>query len=186
MTAQPQSHLGCIAYTAYSILAGTPLVALYDPSGEELAAAVRQHQPKGVMAFAHAYAELAVLDTPSGTVDSVDYWVDMGDAIHEAHIGAILAKRSSDQRGPPPSTTASAPPSSAGVWWCSPGHCRRSARTGGSASPIPSPRSRCCGRTAAGRRLARWGSSGPGARPSPPGTGTTPTPPIAPSWAATG
>jgi acyl-coenzyme A synthetase/AMP-(fatty) acid ligase len=100
MTAQPQSHLGCIAYTAYSILAGTPLVALYDPSGEELAAAVRQHQPKGVMAFAHAYAELAVLETPSGTVDSVDYWVNMGDAIHEAHIGAILAKRSPDREPP--------------------------------------------------------------------------------------
>jgi acyl-coenzyme A synthetase/AMP-(fatty) acid ligase len=98
MTAQPQSHLGCIVYTAYSILAGTPLVALYDPTGEELAAAVRQHQPKGVMAFAHAYAELAALETPDGTVDSVDYWVNMGDAIHEAHIGAILAKRSPDQK----------------------------------------------------------------------------------------
>lgn len=96
MTAQPQSHLGCIVYTAYSILAGTPLVALYDPSGEELAAAVHRHQPKGVMAFAHAYAELASLETLSGTVDSVDYWVNMGDAIHEAHIGAILAKRSPD------------------------------------------------------------------------------------------
>ena len=100
MTAQPQSHLGCIVYTAYAILAGTPLVSLYDPSGEELAAALRQHQPKSVMAFAHAYAELAALDTPEGTVDSVDYWVTMGDAIHEAHIRAILAKRSPNW--PPP------------------------------------------------------------------------------------
>lgn len=100
MTAQPQSHLGCIVYTAYSILAGTPLVALYDPTGEELAAAVREHQPKGVMAFAHAYSELAALETPCGTVDSVDYWVNMGDAIHEAHIGAILAKRSPNQEPP--------------------------------------------------------------------------------------
>lgn len=97
MTAQPQSHLGCIVYTAYSILAGTPLVALYDPSGEELAVALRRHQPKAVMSFAHAYAELAALDTAAGTVDSVDYWVTMGDAIHEAHIRAILAKRSPDQ-----------------------------------------------------------------------------------------
>jgi acyl-coenzyme A synthetase/AMP-(fatty) acid ligase len=97
MTAQPQSHLGCIVYTAYSILAGTPLVSLYDPSGEELAAALREHRPMGVMAFAHAYAELAALDTPDGTVDSVDYWVTMGDAIHEAHIRAILAKRSPDR-----------------------------------------------------------------------------------------
>lgn len=100
MTAQPQSHLGCIVYTAYSILAGTPLVALYDPTGAELAAAVQQHQPKGVMAFAHAYSELASHETPSGTLDSVDYWVNMGDAIHEAHIGAILAKRSPDQEPP--------------------------------------------------------------------------------------
>jgi acyl-coenzyme A synthetase/AMP-(fatty) acid ligase len=100
MTAQPQSHLGCIVYTAYSILAGTPLVALYDPTGEQLAEAVREHQPKGVMAFAHAYAELAAIETPDGTVDSVDYWVNMGDAIHEAHIGAILAKRSPDQEPP--------------------------------------------------------------------------------------
>ncbi len=100
MTAQPQSHLGCIVYTAYSILAGTPLVALYDPTGAELADAVRRHQPKGVMAFAHAYSELAALETPSGTVDSVDYWVNMGDAIHEAHIGAILSKRSPDQEPP--------------------------------------------------------------------------------------
>ncbi len=52
------------------------------------------------MAFAHAYAELAALETPSGTVDSVDYWVTMGDAIHEAHIRAILAKRSPDQEPP--------------------------------------------------------------------------------------
>ncbi|WP_179475291.1 class I adenylate-forming enzyme family protein [Mycolicibacterium vinylchloridicum] len=97
MTAQPQSHLGCIVYTAYSILAGTPLVSLYDPTGAELAAAVHLHRPKGVMAFAHAYSELAALETVPGTVDSVDYWVNMGDAIHGAHIDAILAKRSADQ-----------------------------------------------------------------------------------------
>jgi len=40
---------------------------------------------------------LAALDTADGTVDSVDYWVTMGDAIHEAHIRAILAKRGPDQ-----------------------------------------------------------------------------------------
>ena len=186
MTAQPQSHLGCIVYTAYSILAGTPLVALYDPSGEELAAALRQHQPKGVMAFAHAYAELAALDTPSGTVDSVDYWVTMGDAIHEAHIRAILAKRSPNQ---PPAhllrplrhdrtrlgSGGAAPDAVVGAHGPA-GRQGRSRRRGRGAA----------GRTAAGRRWARWVSSGPGARPSPPGTGTTPTPPIARSWAATG
>jgi acyl-coenzyme A synthetase/AMP-(fatty) acid ligase len=93
MTAQPQSHLGCIVYTTYAVLAGTPLVALYDPSGDDLAAALRIHRPKTVMAFAHAYAELAALDVPAGAIDSVDRWITMGDAIHEAHIKSILSKR---------------------------------------------------------------------------------------------
>jgi acyl-coenzyme A synthetase/AMP-(fatty) acid ligase len=93
MTAQPQSHLGCIVYTIYAILAGTPLVALFDPSGEELAAALAEHKPRTVMAFSHAYAELAALDVTDGTVDSVDRWITMGDAIHEAHLRAILAMR---------------------------------------------------------------------------------------------
>jgi 3-aminoavenalumate diazotase len=93
MTAQPQSHLGCVVYTSYAILAGTPLIGLYDPSGEQLAAAVREHRPKTVMAFAHAYGELAALEPPPGTVDSVHRWINMGDAIHEAHVRTILGMR---------------------------------------------------------------------------------------------
>jgi acyl-coenzyme A synthetase/AMP-(fatty) acid ligase len=94
MTAQPQSHLGCIVYTTYAVLAGTPLIGLYDPSGAQLAAALREHRPKTVMAFAHAYGELAALDLPPGSIDSVQRWINMGDAIHEAQVKAILAKRS--------------------------------------------------------------------------------------------
>jgi len=94
MTALPQSHLGCIAYSSYAILCGTPLVPLYDPSGCELQAAVREHRPTSVMAFAHAYGELAALEVAEGELDSVNVWVTMGDAIHEAHIKTILGKRS--------------------------------------------------------------------------------------------
>ncbi len=96
MTAQPQSHLGCIVYTSYAILAGTPLVGLYDPTGEQLAAAVAEHRPKTVMAFAHAYGELAALGLPRGVVDSVGRWINMGDAIHDAHVKTVLALRSED------------------------------------------------------------------------------------------
>ena len=96
MTALPSSHLGCIHYTSYAILCGTPLVALYDGSGAELHAAVAKYRPTGVMAFSHAYGELAALDLPPGDLDSVDVWVTMGDAIHEAHIRAILAQRSAE------------------------------------------------------------------------------------------
>jgi acyl-coenzyme A synthetase/AMP-(fatty) acid ligase len=101
MTAQPQSHLGCVVYTSYAILAGTPLVGLYDPTGEQLAAAVREHQPKTVMAFAHAYGELAALDLPAGAIDSVQRWINMGDAIHEAQVRTVLGMRSDNL---PPAT----------------------------------------------------------------------------------
>ncbi len=93
MTALPQSHLGCIAYSSYAVLCGTPLVALYDTSGAVLAGAVAEYRPTSVMAFSHAYGELAALDVPAGSLDSVGTWVSMGDAIHEAHIQTILARR---------------------------------------------------------------------------------------------
>jgi acyl-coenzyme A synthetase/AMP-(fatty) acid ligase len=96
MTAQPQSHLGAVVYTTYAILAGTPLAPLYDPTGAELAAAAAEHRPRTVMAFGHAYAELAALDLPAGALDSVDGWISMGDAVHDRHIKQILAQRSAD------------------------------------------------------------------------------------------
>lgn len=97
MTSLPQSHLGCIAYSLYAVLAGTPLVSLYDASGPELAAAVQEHRPTSVMSFSHAYGELAALDLPAGALDSVNVWVSMGDASHEAHIRSVLGRRSPGQ-----------------------------------------------------------------------------------------
>jgi acyl-coenzyme A synthetase/AMP-(fatty) acid ligase len=97
MTALPSSHLGCIHYTSYAILCGTPLVAFHDGSGAELHAAVKEYEPTSVMAFSHAYGELAALALPAGDLDSVDVWVTMGDAIHETHIRTILAQRSADR-----------------------------------------------------------------------------------------
>ncbi|MCF3961006.1 class I adenylate-forming enzyme family protein [Streptomyces fuscigenes] len=94
MTALPQSHLGCIAYTVYAVLGGTPFVALSDRSGEELAAAVGRHRPTAVMSFAHGYAELAAADLAVGSVDSVAVWTSIGDAVHRAHIEKILSLRS--------------------------------------------------------------------------------------------
>ncbi len=94
MTALPQSHLGCVAYTVYAVLAGTPIVALRDRSGAELAADVQKHKPTSVMSFAHGYAELAALDLPAGALDSVNVWTSIGDAVHQAHITSVLARRS--------------------------------------------------------------------------------------------
>lgn len=94
MTALPQSHLGCVAYTVYAVLGGTPVVALSDGSGAELAAAVRKYRPTAVMSFAHGYAELANHDLEAGALDSVNVWISIGDAVHQAHITKVLSMRS--------------------------------------------------------------------------------------------
>ncbi|WP_432133488.1 MULTISPECIES: class I adenylate-forming enzyme family protein [unclassified Streptomyces] len=94
MTALPQSHLGCIAYTVYAVLGGTPIVALSDRSGPGLAGAVAKYRPTSVMSFAHAYAELANIEPEPGTLDSVQAWVSIGDAVHQAHITKVLSMRS--------------------------------------------------------------------------------------------
>jgi acyl-coenzyme A synthetase/AMP-(fatty) acid ligase len=93
MTGLPQSHLGCIAYTTYAVLAGAPTIAAFDRDGAELASTVAQYRPTAVMSFPHAYSELAAVEVPPGTLDSVNVWVSIGDAVHEAHIKNILARR---------------------------------------------------------------------------------------------
>jgi len=96
LTSLPQSHLGAIAFSSYALLCGMPLIPLYDPTGEELLAAVQEHRPTSVMSFSHAYADLTALDIPDGAVDSVDLWISVGDAVHEPHIRALLGRRSPD------------------------------------------------------------------------------------------
>ncbi|MER5640347.1 class I adenylate-forming enzyme family protein [Kitasatospora sp. NPDC002227] len=94
MTALPQSHLGCVAYTVYAVLGGTPVVALRDGSGEDLHAAVVKHKPTSVMSFAHGYTEMAAMELAEGDLDSVNVWISIGDALHQAHITKVLEQRS--------------------------------------------------------------------------------------------
>ncbi|MEU7907458.1 class I adenylate-forming enzyme family protein [Actinoplanes sp. NPDC049118] len=94
LAALPQSHLGAIHYLTYAIFGGTPIVPLFDPSGEEMVAAIKEHQPTSVMAFGHACADLAALDLEPGVLDTVNVWVTTADAVHEAHMRKLLAHRS--------------------------------------------------------------------------------------------
>ncbi|GIE87968.1 class I adenylate-forming enzyme family protein [Actinoplanes regularis] len=93
MAAQPQSHTGCIGYGMYAVLAGTPMVPLFDPTGPELTAAIAEFQPTLVLAFAHVYADLVAEHLAPGSVDSVEGWISMADAVHDAHMRHILSLR---------------------------------------------------------------------------------------------
>ncbi|HKS48444.1 MAG TPA: class I adenylate-forming enzyme family protein [Amycolatopsis sp.] len=94
MTAMPQSHQGCIAFTSYAVLGGQPFIPWRDVPGEQLAAAIAEHRPTMVMAFGHVYPEMAALKTPPGALDSVNFWVSIADAVHERHMKNILSRRS--------------------------------------------------------------------------------------------
>jgi 3-aminoavenalumate diazotase len=94
MAAQPQSHVGAIVYALYAVVAATPIVPLYDPTGPELVAAIARYRPTMVLAFAHAYSDLAALQVPEGALDSVEGWISLADAVHEAHMKEILGRRS--------------------------------------------------------------------------------------------
>jgi acyl-coenzyme A synthetase/AMP-(fatty) acid ligase len=94
LNALPQSHQGCISFNAYAVLGGQPMVVWRDVRGAELATAVAEHEPTMVMAFGHAYPELAAVETPKGALDSVNIWVSMADAVHERHLKNVLARRS--------------------------------------------------------------------------------------------
>ncbi len=94
MTALPQSHQGCIAFTSYAVLGGQPFLPWRDVDGETLAAAIAEHRPTMVMAFGHAYPEMAALPPSQGELDSVSFWVSIGDAVHERHIKNVLGRRS--------------------------------------------------------------------------------------------
>jgi acyl-coenzyme A synthetase/AMP-(fatty) acid ligase len=98
MTALPQSHQGCIAFTSYAVLGGQPLLPWRDVTGGELATAIAEHQPTMVMAFGHTYPEMAALPSSGGDLDSVNFWVSIGDAVHERHIKNVLARRSANRR----------------------------------------------------------------------------------------
>jgi acyl-coenzyme A synthetase/AMP-(fatty) acid ligase len=97
MTALPQSHQGCIAFTSYVVLGGQPFLPWRDVDGGELATAIGEHQPTMVMAFGHAYAEMAALPPSQGALDSVNFWVSIGDAVHERHIKNVLGRRSPER-----------------------------------------------------------------------------------------
>ncbi|HEY0165680.1 MAG TPA: class I adenylate-forming enzyme family protein [Jatrophihabitans sp.] len=97
MTALPQSHQGCISFTAYAVLAGQPFLPWGDVNGQKLATAIAEHQPTMVMAFGHAYAEMAALPPSQDALDSVNIWVSIGDAVHERHIKNVLRRRSPER-----------------------------------------------------------------------------------------
>ncbi|MFE2377098.1 class I adenylate-forming enzyme family protein [Streptomyces sp. NPDC059398] len=90
LSAAPHSHAGATAFTFYALLAGLPLIAVDDPSGPGVARAVRTHRPTTVLAFNQTHSALATMELDPADFASVAYWINMGDAAHDAHIRRLI------------------------------------------------------------------------------------------------
>ncbi|GGP84059.1 putative fatty-acid-CoA ligase FadD [Streptomyces melanogenes] len=101
LSALPQSHASAVGYTCMALLAGVPLTVLSGRGGAHLARAIDTHLPTTVVAFAGSYAELATLPEDPGPLTSVQTWISIGDASHQAHIKRLTARGSHLRGGRP-------------------------------------------------------------------------------------
>ncbi|HEX5565518.1 MAG TPA: class I adenylate-forming enzyme family protein [Streptomyces sp.] len=103
LAAAPQTHSSAIAFTFYALLAGVPTVAYSDPSGPGLARGCATHRPTVVLAFNEALGRLATMDKDPADFTSVQVWLNLGDAGHDAHMRRLmeLGSRTVDGRTVP-------------------------------------------------------------------------------------
>lgn len=90
LSAVPQSHQAGASFAAGALLFGARLIALADRSGAHVAAAIAEHRPHTVVAFAQTYAELAALEPGDEVLASVERWFNTGDSAHGRHIAPLV------------------------------------------------------------------------------------------------
>lgn len=90
LSAVPQSHQAGASFAAGALLTGARLIALADRSGAHVAAAITEHRPHTVVAFAQTYAELAALGPDDDVLSSVRRWFNTGDSAHGRHIAPLV------------------------------------------------------------------------------------------------
>ena len=99
LAAAPHSHSSAIAFTLYSLLAGVPTVAWSDPGGPGLARGCSTYRPTAVLAFNEALGRLATMETDPADFTSVQVWLNLGDAGHDAHMRRLMRLGSQPAEG---------------------------------------------------------------------------------------
>ncbi|MEV6960751.1 AMP-binding protein [Streptomyces sp. NPDC051207] len=90
LAAAPQTHSSAIAFTFYALLAGLPTVAYSDPGGPGLVRACATYRPTAVLAFNEALGRLATMEKDPADFTSVQVWLNLGDAGHDAHMRELM------------------------------------------------------------------------------------------------
>lgn len=90
LSALPQSHGSAIGYALMAMLAGVPLTLLAHTDADALVASIDQNRATIVVAFAGTLASLALGELPEAGLRTVERWVSVGDASHDAHVSRLV------------------------------------------------------------------------------------------------
>jgi acyl-coenzyme A synthetase/AMP-(fatty) acid ligase len=95
----PHSHNCAIAYITLALLSGTPVYVSSDHSGAAALRLIAEFRPTMVVSFPQTYVEMTEQDLDAFDLSSVNLWFNGGDAAHESHIRALIARGSHDENG---------------------------------------------------------------------------------------
>jgi acyl-coenzyme A synthetase/AMP-(fatty) acid ligase len=94
LVALPGSHNASISVMLFGFLLRAPVRLLSSQRGADVLDAIEEFRPSTVFAFAGTYGEMATSDLSGREMSSVEAWYNTGDAAHEAHVRALIARGS--------------------------------------------------------------------------------------------
>lgn len=90
LSAIPHSHAVGISLFSFSVVSGTPFMAMNDPGGDAVMGAIEKFRPNVVSCFPRTYVDMALADMNAHDLSSVERWLNTADSAHEKHIRKIV------------------------------------------------------------------------------------------------
>jgi acyl-coenzyme A synthetase/AMP-(fatty) acid ligase len=90
LSAIPHSHAVGISLFSFSLVSGTPFMAMNDPGGIAVMRAIEKFRPNIVSCFPRTYVDMALTDMDAYDLSSVERWLNTADSAHEKHIRKIV------------------------------------------------------------------------------------------------
>ena len=80
-----------MSYLMFALLNGTPAYLCSNHSGENVLNKMEQFKPNMVVAFPQTFVEMTECNLSQYNLETVHYWFNGGDALHEQHIRRLIA-----------------------------------------------------------------------------------------------
>ena len=90
LSSLPVSHNAAIAYSMHAILCGAALMIVSRPEGDAVLGCIEEFAPSTVVSFPSTYVGMVASGLEGRKLDSVNNWINSGDAAHEAHIRQLV------------------------------------------------------------------------------------------------